>query len=110
MAATKTDGRVTVIATYPDHASAEDAVRRLQKEGVPMQNVSIIGKDFQTVEQPLRFVSTGTVAKGGRQGRGVDGRPLRPAGRGRVPDPAGAGGRVASLSPEKTAVRDGPPR
>src|SRR5262249_28692585 len=62
MSATKTDGRATVIATYPDHASAEDAVRRLQKEGIPMQNLSIIGKDFQTVEQPLGFVTTGTVA------------------------------------------------
>jgi hypothetical protein len=65
MTATKTDGRATVIAAYPDHASAEDAVRRLQKEGVPMQNVSIIGKDFQTVEQPLGFVTTGSVAKDG---------------------------------------------
>ena len=65
MAATKTDGRVTVIATYPDHASAEDAVRRLQKEGIPMQGLSIVGKDFQTVEKPLGFVTTGTVAKEG---------------------------------------------
>jgi hypothetical protein len=62
MAATMTKGQVTVIATYPDHASAEDAVRRLQKEGIPMQNLSIIGKDFQAVERPLGFVTTGTVA------------------------------------------------
>jgi hypothetical protein len=62
MAATRTDGRATVIAVYPDHASAEDAVRRLQKEGVPMQDLSIVGKDFQAVEHPLGFVTTGTVA------------------------------------------------
>lgn len=62
MAATKTDGRAVVIATYPDHASAEDAVRRLQKDGVPMRDLSIIGKDFQAVERPLGFVTTGTVA------------------------------------------------
>jgi hypothetical protein len=62
MAPTKTDGRATVIAVYPDHASAEDAVRWLQKDGVPMQDLSIIGKDFQAVEQPLGFVTTGTVA------------------------------------------------
>lgn len=61
MAATKT----TVIAVCPNHASAEDAVRRLQKDGIPMQNISIIGKDFQTVERPLGFVTTGTVAKEG---------------------------------------------
>jgi hypothetical protein len=47
---------------YPDHATAEDAVRRLQKEGIRMQDLSIIGKDFQTVEKPLGFVTTRTVA------------------------------------------------
>jgi hypothetical protein len=62
MTATTTDGQATVIATYPDHASAEDAVRRLQKEGIPIQNLSIIGKDFEAVEKPLGFVTTGTVA------------------------------------------------
>src|SRR6516164_3574061 len=62
MAATKTDGRATILATYSDHASAEDAVRRLQKEGIPMQDLSIIGKDFQAVEQPLGFVTPGTTA------------------------------------------------
>ncbi|HJZ91235.1 MAG TPA: general stress protein [Gemmataceae bacterium] len=65
MSATRAEGRTTVIAVYPDHASAEEAVRRLQKEGIPMQNLSIIGKDFQAVERPLGFVTTGTVAKDG---------------------------------------------
>ena len=65
MTATKKDGQTTVIATYPDHDSAEGAVRRLQKEGIPMQNLSIIGKDFQTVERPLGFITTGSVAKEG---------------------------------------------
>jgi hypothetical protein len=65
MTATKTDNRATVIAMYPDHASAEGAVRRLQKEGVPMQDLSIVGKDFQTVEQPLGFVTSGSVTKDG---------------------------------------------
>src|SRR5580765_4492562 len=49
MAATQPEGQATVIAVYPDHASAEEAVRRLHKEGIPMQNLSIIGKDFQLV-------------------------------------------------------------
>src|SRR5262245_4220482 len=65
MAATMTDQRATVIAVFPDHASAEDAVRRLQKEGIPMQNLSIIGKDFQAVERPLGFVTTGDTARDG---------------------------------------------
>jgi hypothetical protein len=69
MTATKTDGRATVIATYPDHVSAEDAVRRLQQEGIPIRNLSIVGKDFQAVEQPLGLVTTGTVAgEGARVG------------------------------------------
>jgi hypothetical protein len=65
MTVTKTDGKATVLAVYPDHASAEDTVRRLQKAGVAMENLSIIGKDFQAVEQPVGFVTTGTVAGGG---------------------------------------------
>ena len=65
MATTTKAASTTVIAVYPDHASAEDAVRRLQDEGIPMQDLSIIGKDFQAVERPLGFVTTGTVAKEG---------------------------------------------
>src|SRR5579864_3113896 len=62
MAASTTVRQGAVLAVYPDHASAEDAVRRPQKEGIPMQNLSIIGKDFQAVEHPLGFVTTGSVA------------------------------------------------
>jgi hypothetical protein len=65
MTATKTDGQATVIATYPDHAAAEDAVRRLQQEGIPMQHLSIIGKDFQAVDKPLGFITSGDVAQSG---------------------------------------------
>jgi hypothetical protein len=65
MVETKTQGQATVIGVYPDHASAEEAVRKLQEAGIPMQNISIIGKDFQAVEKPLGFVTPGDVAKGG---------------------------------------------
>src|SRR5262245_25999056 len=65
MTSIKTEGKATVIAMYPDHASAENAVRQLQSEGIPMQQVSIIGKDFQAVERPVGFVTTGSVAKDG---------------------------------------------
>ena len=65
MAATQPEGQATVIAVYPDHASAEEAVRRLHKEGIPMQNLSIIGKDFQLVVKPLGLVTTGDVGRGG---------------------------------------------
>jgi hypothetical protein len=65
MATATKAGQATVIAVYSDHASAEDAVRRLQADGIDMKNVSIIGKDFQAVEKPLGFVTAGSVAKDG---------------------------------------------
>jgi uncharacterized membrane protein len=48
----------SVVAVYPDHASAEEAVRRLLKEGFDMKDVSIVGRDFQVEEEPIGFVST----------------------------------------------------
>ena len=63
MAETKTERRSGVIAVYPDHVSAENAVRRLQEDGISMRNLSIVGKDFLTVEKPLGFVTTGDVAE-----------------------------------------------
>ena len=65
MPTTKPEGQSTVVAVYPDHDSADDAVRRLQSDGIPLQNLSIIGMDFQSVEKPLGFVTTGDVAKTG---------------------------------------------
>jgi uncharacterized membrane protein len=54
-----------VVAVYPDHESAEEAVRRLLKEGFSMKDVSIVGRDFQVTEEPIGFVSTGDFAKAG---------------------------------------------
>src|SRR3954470_24419970 len=53
---TRVDSRA--IAVYPDHATAEEAVRRLLKEGFAMEDVSIVGRDFQVTEEPIGFVST----------------------------------------------------
>jgi len=64
MATTKTT-KSTILATYPDHAAAESAVRMLQKAGLPMKHLSIVGNDFQTIEKPVGFVTAGTVAKDG---------------------------------------------
>ncbi|HEY2154541.1 MAG TPA: general stress protein [Isosphaeraceae bacterium] len=47
----------SVVAVYPDHPSAEEAVRRLVKEGFDMKDVSIVGRDFQVEEEPIGFVS-----------------------------------------------------
>jgi uncharacterized membrane protein len=51
-----------IVAVDPDHASAEEAVRRLLKEGFAMKDVSIVGRDFQVTEEPIGFVSTGDYA------------------------------------------------
>ena len=52
-----------VVAVYPDHESAEHAVRRLLHEGFAMKDVSIVGRDFQVKEEPIGFLSTGDFAK-----------------------------------------------
>ena len=46
-----------VVAVYPNHPSAEEALRRLVKEGFAMKDVSIVGRDFQVEEEPIGFVS-----------------------------------------------------
>jgi hypothetical protein len=63
----KVDPRVTsrVVAVYPDHATAEEAVRLLLKEGFAMNDVSIVGRDFQVREEPIGFVSAGDFAAAG---------------------------------------------
>ena len=74
MATTKGQRQSTVIAVYPDDASAEEAVRRLQEDGISMQNLSIIGKDFQAVEKYLGFFARGDAAKnGGKVGAWMSG-------------------------------------
>lgn len=65
MGTTMTERTVSIIAVYPNHDSAEEAVRRLEADGIDMTNVSIIGKDFEAVERPVGFVTTGSLAKDG---------------------------------------------
>lgn len=55
----------TLLAVYADHNAAEAAVKLLQKEGLPMQKLSIVGQDFTTIEKPLGFVTTSSVASDG---------------------------------------------
>jgi hypothetical protein len=40
----------SVVAVYRHHSDAEDAVRRLQRAGIPMQEISIIGRNFELRE------------------------------------------------------------
>jgi hypothetical protein len=52
----------TMLAVYPDHEAAENAVKLLQKNGMKMDQLSIVGQDFKTIEKPIGFLTTGSVA------------------------------------------------
>jgi hypothetical protein len=52
-----------MIAVYPDHAAAERAVRQLHEAGFAIEDLSIVGRDFQETEKPYGFVSRGGSAK-----------------------------------------------
>jgi hypothetical protein len=55
----------SIVAVYPDHASAECAVKQLYEEGISRHDLSIVGRDFQVTEEPVGFVSAGDYAKAG---------------------------------------------
>lgn len=52
----------TLLAVYPNHMSAENALKFLQKNGMKMDQLSIVGQDFKTIEKPIGFLTTGSVA------------------------------------------------
>ena len=52
----KTD---TVIAVFADHTSAEAAVKKLAAAGFKMQNLSVVGKGYQTDEKVVGFYNEG---------------------------------------------------
>jgi hypothetical protein len=55
----------SVVAVYPDHATAERAVRQLHEAGFALGDLSIVGRDFQVTEEPYGFVSRGDYARAG---------------------------------------------
>ncbi|MBX5467055.1 MAG: DUF1269 domain-containing protein [Firmicutes bacterium] len=54
-----------VAATYRDYAAAEDAVRQLIDRGIPVANISLVGKNFSIHERPLGYTTIAGVAKEG---------------------------------------------
>ncbi len=58
----------SVVATFETHSGAEGAIKSLQKAGIDMKQLSIIGKDFHTEEHALGFYTSGDRIKvwGGR--------------------------------------------
>jgi uncharacterized membrane protein len=48
-----------VVAVYDSHSQAEEAVKELQRSGVDMKKLSIVGKDYHTEEQVVGYYNTG---------------------------------------------------
>lgn len=48
-----------IVAVYNTHVEAEAAVRELQRAGVDMHTLSIVGKDYQTEEEVRGYYTTG---------------------------------------------------
>jgi uncharacterized membrane protein len=55
----------SIVAVYPDHDAAERVVRHLHEAGIPMSDLSIIGRGSQTTEDPVGFASVGDYASAG---------------------------------------------
>jgi len=48
-----------VVAVYTSHVEAEEAVKELQRSGVDMRTLSIVGKDTHTDEHVVGYYNTG---------------------------------------------------
>ncbi len=48
-----------MVAIYNNHEEAEQAIKKLQKNGYDMKNLSIVGKDYHTDENVVGFYNMG---------------------------------------------------
>src|SRR5271168_4312514 len=49
----------SVVAIYDTHSQAEEGVKDLQKSGIDMKKLSIVGKDYHTEEDVTGYYNTG---------------------------------------------------
>ena len=49
----------SVVAVYQTHTEADRAVKDLQRDGVDMRKLSIVGKGYHTDEQVVGYYNTG---------------------------------------------------
>jgi outer membrane lipoprotein SlyB len=54
-----------VAATYREYPAAEEAVRRLIDRNIPVEHISLVGKNFAIHEKPLGYTTIAGVAKQG---------------------------------------------
>src|ERR1700716_189332 len=55
----------SVVAVYKSHRKAEEAVRKLERGGIPIRKISIIGHDFQVREEIQGYYRPSDAAKEG---------------------------------------------
>ncbi len=55
----------SVVAVYPDHESAEQAIKLLHKNGFAIEDLSIVGRNIQMTEEPTGFITTGDYVSAG---------------------------------------------
>jgi uncharacterized membrane protein len=48
-----------VIAAYESHSAAEEAVKQLQRSGIDMKKLSVVGKDYHTDEDVVGYYNAG---------------------------------------------------
>ena len=48
----------SVAAVFESHDQAEDAIRKLQKDGFDMKKLSVVGKDYHTEEHVVGYYTT----------------------------------------------------
>ncbi len=51
--------KCATVAIYKSHIEAEEAVKKLQKAGVDMNSISIVGKDYHTEEHVVGYYNAG---------------------------------------------------
>ena len=51
--------RKTFVAVYETHVEAENAVKRLQKQGFDMTKLSLVGKDYHSEEEVVGYYTAG---------------------------------------------------
>ncbi len=51
--------KTSVVAIYNTHAEAEQAIQALQRTGLDMKTLSIVGKDYHTEENVVGYYNTG---------------------------------------------------
>ena len=59
----RTPAQDSVAAVFPDHQTAEAAVKTLTAAGVPLKSISIVGKGYHTDEKVVGFYNMGDRVK-----------------------------------------------